>query len=64
MAIEAANVPIGTVVTLTIFSENGPDIVAQSTALAGTLAASTATANVTLPSGFSKGFLKATFTQP
>lgn len=64
VAIEAANVPIGTVVTLTIFSENGPDIVAQSTALAGTLAASTATANVTLPSGFSKGFLKATFTQP
>lgn len=63
VAIEATNVPTGTVVTLTIFSENGPDQTIQSTPLAGTLASSTATANVTLPSGFSKGFVKATSTQ-
>lgn len=63
VAIEAANVPTGTIVTLTIFSENGPDQTIQSTPLIGNLAASTATANVTLPSGFSKGFVKATFTQ-
>lgn len=61
--IEGKNVPEGTIVTLTIFSENGPDQTIQSTPLAGNLAASTATANVTLPSGFSKGFVKATFTQ-
>jgi hypothetical protein len=63
VAIQGANVPIGTVVTLVIFSENGPDQTIQSTPLAGTLASSTATASVTLPSGFSKGFVKATFTQ-
>ena len=63
VAIQAANVPVGTVVTLQIFSENGPDQTILSTPLAGTLAASTATASVTLPSGFSKGFVKASFTQ-
>ncbi|MGI8743083.1 MAG: hypothetical protein ACR2NN_11050 [Bryobacteraceae bacterium] len=64
VAIQATNVPLGTVVTLVIFSENGPDQTnIQSTPLAGTLASSTATASVTLPSGFSKGFVKATFIQ-
>ena len=63
VAIQAANVPVGTVVTLVIFSENGPDQTIQSTPLAGTLTSSTATASVTLPSGFSKGFVEATFTQ-
>jgi hypothetical protein len=63
VAIQAANVPVGTVVTLVIFSENGPDQTILSTPLAGTLTSSTATASVTLPSGFSKGFVKATFTQ-
>jgi hypothetical protein len=63
VAIQAANVPVGTVVTLVIFSENGPDQTILSTPLAGTLTSSTATASVTLPSGFSKGFVKASFTQ-
>ncbi len=63
VAVQATNVPIGTIATITFFSENGPDQVVQTTPLAGTLAASTATASVTLPSGFSKGFIKATFTQ-
>ena len=62
VVIEAANVPVGTVVTLVIFSENGPDLIKEAT-LAGTLASSTATVSVALPSGFSKGFVKATFTQ-
>lgn len=61
--IEATNIPVGTIVTLTLFSENGPDQVILSTPLVGNLAASTATASVTLPSGFSKGFVKATFAQ-
>jgi hypothetical protein len=63
VAIQATNVPIGTIVTLVIFSENGPDQSIQSTPLSGTLASSTATAIVTLPPGFSKGFVKASFTQ-
>jgi hypothetical protein len=63
VAIQAANVPVGTVVTLVILSENGPDQIIPSTALAGTLASSTATASVTLAPGFSKGFLKTSFIQ-
>jgi hypothetical protein len=63
VSITASNVPVGTVVTLVIFSENGPDQSIMSTPLAGTLASSSATASVTLPSGFSKGFVKATYTQ-
>ena len=60
--IQAANVPIGTIVTLQIFSENGPDQIIQSTGLTGTLASSTATATIpSLAPGFSKGFVKATF---
>ena len=61
VAIKAANIPMGTVVTLVVFSENGPDQTILSTPLAGTLASSTATATVTLPPGFSKGFVKAAF---
>jgi hypothetical protein len=61
--IQATNVPTGTVATLVMFSENGPDITVQSTPLAGSLATSTATATVTLPPGFSKGFAYASFIQ-
>lgn len=64
VAIEASNVPVGTIVTLTIFTENAPDQIIQSTPLAGSVALSTASASVTLPTGFSRGFLRATFTQP
>jgi hypothetical protein len=62
-AIQAQNVPLGTVVTMLVYSENGPDQTIQSTGLAGTLASSTATAQVTLPPGFSLGLIKATWTQ-
>jgi hypothetical protein len=61
--IQAQNIPLGTTVTLFIFSENGPDQTLTSTGLAGTVANSTATASVTLPPGFSRGFAKATWTQ-
>ena len=62
--IQAQNVPLGTTVTLFIFSENGPDQTITSTALAGASAASsTATASVTLPSGFSRGYVKASWIQ-
>jgi hypothetical protein len=61
VAIRAANVPVGTVVTLEFYSENGPDIKTTSTPLAGNLASSTATAQVTFPSGFARGFIFASF---
>jgi hypothetical protein len=60
--ISAANIPIGTVVNLQFYSESGPDIITTSTGLAGASAASTtATAQVTFPSGFTRGFVFASF---
>jgi hypothetical protein len=61
--IQAANVPTGTIPTLYILTENFPDQKIVSTPLAGTLATSSATATVTLPPGYSKGFITATWTQ-
>ncbi len=51
VAIEAKNVPLGTVVKLHLFAENGPDQIVDSTPLAGTVALSTATASITIPLG-------------
>jgi hypothetical protein len=61
VAIEAHHVPLGTVVKLHIFSENGADQIVDSTPLAGALALSNATASVVLPPGFSRGFVRATW---
>jgi hypothetical protein len=61
--IQAQNIPLGTTVTLVFISENGPDQTIISAGLAGTVASSTATASVTLPTGYSRGFAKATWTQ-
>jgi hypothetical protein len=51
VALAASNIPTGTVVTVKVTPENGAATTVQSTALAGTLASSTATASVTLPTG-------------
>ena len=60
--IEARYIPPGTVVKLHVFSENGLDQIIDSTPLAGTLELSTATATVTIPSGFSRMFVRSTWT--
>ena len=60
--IEAHYVPLGTAVTLVLIPENGTDQVVNSTPLAGTFAQSTATASVTVPSGFSRMYVRATWT--
>jgi hypothetical protein len=61
LTIEARYVPLGTVPTLFIFSENVGDQVITAPALAGTLQLSTTSVNVTIPSGGSRGFVKATW---
>ncbi len=61
VAIEAHNIPPGTVVNLFVSSENGPNQTVPST-LAGTINLSTATASVVLPPGYSQGFVRATWT--
>jgi hypothetical protein len=66
--IEAKNIPIGTIVNLEVFAENPSNLavvneVAASTPLGGTVALSTATASFTFPPGFSRCFVRATWTQ-
>ncbi|MEZ6186473.1 MAG: hypothetical protein R3F62_15870 [Planctomycetota bacterium] len=59
--LEATNVPLGTTLALVIRAEDGSQITATSTPLTGTLQSSTATAQVTFPSGFSRVFVTASW---
>jgi hypothetical protein len=63
ISIQAKNIPVGTAVTLYISSENGPDLTVPTSALAGTLASSTASAVVSFPPGFSRGYVRASWAQ-
>ena len=60
VVIQAQYVPPGTVPTVYVFSETGPDQTISAPALSGTLQSSTSTVNVTFPTGGSRGFVKAT----
>jgi hypothetical protein len=53
VALEAANIPVGTVISVTLTPSNGTRTTVQSGPLSGTLAASTASASVNLPGGIS-----------
>lgn len=59
--IEARSIPLGTVVQLHLLSETGSDQTVDSTPLTGSISSSTATATVTIPAGFSRGFVRATW---
>jgi hypothetical protein len=59
-ALAANNIPTGTVVSVSVVPRNGAATTVQSTPLAGTLASSTATASVTLPTGMSLIYASAT----
>ena len=61
LAIQAKNIPLGTQVKLNIFSESGADQLLTSTPLTATTAASVAEASGTLPPGFSRCFVRATW---
>ncbi len=66
--IQATGIPPGTIVTLQVYpqSPTDPTIVNLPTAqatLSGTLQSSTATATFTFPYGFSRGFVRASWTQ-
>lgn len=62
LTIEARNIPLGTIVTLHVLPEIGPDQVVETTPLAGTLGLSTATASVTFEFGFSRFMVHALWT--
>jgi hypothetical protein len=53
VALEGANLPVGTIVQVTLTPSRGNRTTVQSTALAGTDAASTASASLSLPTGIS-----------
>lgn len=60
--IEGEYVPLGSVVQLYAYSENGPDLIVNSTPLTGTFELSTATIVATLPSGYSRVFVRSDWT--
>jgi hypothetical protein len=60
VGLQATNIPLGTAVTVILTPESGASSTAQSAPLAGTVAASTATASITLPPG--RSLLNATVT--
>lgn len=62
IGVEARGVPTGTVVQLTMWSENGNTVTASTDPLTGTLELSTATADIVIPHGFSRFFVEATWT--
>ena len=62
LTVQASYIPVGTIITLNVFSDNNTQQTVQTTKLAGTLQSSTATANVAFPSGYSLNYVKATWT--
>ena len=62
LQIEAENVPVGTLVDLTMVNETNGVVNFQSEPLAGAFESSTATATVTIPHGFSRFTIQASFT--
>ncbi|MCI0635982.1 MAG: hypothetical protein L0206_19015 [Actinobacteria bacterium] len=60
--IEARNVPPGTVVHLTLDPETGTPVTVDAWPLQGTLDLSTATATASFPHGFTRLFVRASWT--
>jgi hypothetical protein len=61
LAIEAHNIPPGTPVHLRITPQSGTSLSVDSDPLTGTLASSTANATVTVPAGFSRFYVQASW---
>jgi len=59
--VQAQFVPLGTIPRIIVMSETGPDQTVNCSALAGTLTQSTCSAQITFPTGGSRGFVKATW---
>jgi hypothetical protein len=63
VSVQAQFIPVGTIPKITVMSETGPDQTVNCSALQGTLQQSTCSAQITFPTGGSRGFVKATWTQ-
>jgi hypothetical protein len=62
IVIRASNVPVGTVIHMQVFSENGASQPIDFPALTGSGPTLQTTQTVQFPTGFSRGFVQATFT--
>jgi hypothetical protein len=56
-------IPLGTLPQVIVMSETGPDQTINCSALQGTFQQSTCSVSITFPTGGSRGFVKATWTQ-
>lgn len=63
VVIETTNVPVGTIVSMWIYSEAGEAVKIDFPPLTGSGSTRRATASATFPYGFSRGFVRATFTR-
>jgi hypothetical protein len=61
--VQAQYIPVGIVPKIIVTSETGSDQTVNCSPLAGTLQQSTCSASITFPTGGSRGFVKATWTQ-
>ena len=61
VVVEARQIPLDAMMRLTVFPEDGPDITVEVPNRTGDLNLSTATVPVQFPTGFSRGFVRATF---
>jgi len=61
VVLNATNIPPGTTPTLQFFSDSGTDFSVQAPALAGTMAQSTTTVQVSFPAGFTRGYVTASW---
>lgn len=62
IVLNGVNIPAGTPVSIDVFSENGPDITDSGTLATTSGANTTTTITVTIPPGFSRGYISATWT--
>jgi len=62
--VEAHNIPLGTQLEILLWNETEYVISFQTSGLTGTFESSTATATHTIPSGLTRGFIYATWTNP
>ena len=61
VVVQASQVPVGTTVTLQFFSESLGTFTATTSPLSGTLASSSASASVTFPPGYTRGYASASW---
>jgi hypothetical protein len=62
--VQTTNIPVGTILTLSVFSDNNTQQSVKTTPLVatGTTGQAQATATVTFPSGYALNYVKATWT--